>query len=239
MVGMPILQLYVSSGEPLNRIFDALRYEYTADIGGHGQIRILREGWRHMDVDVGDGAAAVAKCFTLRRLPYEIAWGWIATGIFPACHEVDIWIEPVRHQDALEGIRKRKELVYESSLRSKSAAAEYEKLERAETSMRQNHSGLFRCRVVCILVAPDLKGLRTAVFNLGGRFLGAGTTIKKNGDYKIEFMDHADYASIIEYVKKAGPKHVVTDSVRGGQGQRLAKAIRDMGIDAVARPSSV
>ena len=166
MVGMPILQLYVSSGEPLNRIFDALRYEYTADIGGHGQIRILREGWRHMDVDVGDGAAAVAKCFTLRRLPYEIAWGWIATGIFPACHEVDIWIEPVRHRDALEGIRKRKELVYESSLRSKSAAAEYEKLERAETSMRQNHSGLFRCRVVCILVAPDLRGLKAAVREL-------------------------------------------------------------------------
>ena len=166
MVGMPILQLYVSSGEPLNHIFDALRYEYTADIGGHRQIRILREGWRHMDVDIGDGAAAVAKCFTLRRLPYEIAWGWIATGIFPACHEVNIWIEPVQHRDALEGIRKRKELVYESSLHSKSAAAEYEKLERAETSMRQNHSGLFRCRVVCILVAPDLRGLRTAIREL-------------------------------------------------------------------------
>ena len=80
---------------------------------------------------------------------------------------------------------------------------------------------------------------KMAVFNLGGRFLGRGTVIRKNGDYNLEFMDHANYTSIIEYVKKAKPKHVVTDYARGRQGKGLAEAIRDIGIDAIARPIDV
>ena len=162
MVGMPILQLYISSNEPLNRIFEALRYEYTADLVGHKDIRIIREGWRDMQVDLGDGSASIAKCFTLRRLPYEIPWGWIATGIFPACFEVAVWIDPMSHHAALGYTRKRKELIYESSLTSKMAAEEYAKLERAEESMRHTHSGLFRCKIVCVLAAKDRKGLRQA-----------------------------------------------------------------------------
>lgn len=77
---------------------------------------------------------------------------------------------------------------------------------------------------------------RMMVFNLGGRFLGGGTTIKKNGDYHMEFMDHADYAAITEYVRKSSPEYVVTDYARGRQGKKLAEAIQDMGIGAVARP---
>ena len=73
-------------------------------------------------------------------------------------------------------------------------------------------------------------------FNLGGRFLGGGTALRKNGGYHIEFMDHADYGSILEYVRKADPEWVVTDYARGRQGARLAEAIRNMGISAVARP---
>jgi len=52
----------------------------------------------------------------------------------------------------------------------------------------------------------------------------------------MEFMDHADYGSIIDYVKKAEPQYVVTDYVRGSMGENLAEAIREAGIDAVARP---
>jgi len=49
-------------------------------------------------------------------------------------------------------------------------------------------------------------------------------------------MDHADYGSIIDYVKKAEPQCVVTDYVRGSRGENLAEAVRETGIGTVARP---
>ena len=162
IVGMPILQIYVSSHEPLGGILDALRYEYTSDIGGHNNMRILEEGWRDLTVDPGNGARALAKCFTLRHLPHELPWAWIATSVFPSCYETVIWIEPIPYQDALKGIRKKKELLYESAMRSRVAAEECAKLDRAEESIRKTNAGLFRCRVICVLLAPDRKGLRAA-----------------------------------------------------------------------------
>ena len=176
-VGMPILQLYLSSEEPLNHVFESLRYEYTADLGGHPEMKIVEERWRHLVVDPGDGSKYVAKCLTLRQVPYELPWAWISTGIFPACHEISIWISPMSHQKAMSYVRKKKDLVHEAAIRSRSAAEEYEKLERAEQSMRHTHTGLFRCRVVCVILARDVKGLRAASKALhsaagmhGGRF---------------------------------------------------------------------
>ena len=163
MVGMPILQLYISSNEPLHKIFEMLRYEYTIDLGGHKDIKIIKEGWRDCKVDIGNNTQAIAKCFTLRQLPHELPWAWIATGIFPACYEVAIWIEPVNNHNALKHIRKRKELIYEASTRSKVLADEYQKLERAEDAMRQTHSGLFKCVIVCTLVGKDRKSLKSVV----------------------------------------------------------------------------
>ncbi len=162
--GMPILQLYVSSNEPLNQIFEMLRYEYAVDLGGgHKGMKIIQESWRDLTVDPGDGSKSVAKCFTLHSLPYELPWAWIATGIFPACYEIVIYITPVSHKDSLNYIRKRKEMLYESAGRSRSSAAEYEKLERAEESMRQTHSGLYRCKIICVILGHDKKSLKSAV----------------------------------------------------------------------------
>ena len=78
---------------------------------------------------------------------------------------------------------------------------------------------------------------KMAVFNMGGRFLGGGTTIRTNDSYHLEFMDHADYDSVIEYVRGAEPQYVVTDYARGKQGKKLAEAIEQgLGIKAIARP---
>jgi len=162
MVGMPILQIYVSSNEPLGAIFDALRYEYTADLGGHRGLRVVKERWRDMVVDPGNGAKMVAKCFTLNRLPYELPWGWIATNIFPVCYEVSIWIEPIGYDDSLKQIRKKRELLYGASLRSRASADEYARLERAEESLRHNNSGLFRCTIVCTVLGDKKRDLKTA-----------------------------------------------------------------------------
>ncbi len=176
---MPVLQLYLSSTEPLNGMLEALRYEHTSDLGGHAQMRIIREGWRDMVVDPGDGSRAVARCLTLAHVPYELPWAWVATGVFPACHEVAVWIDPVEHQAAMNHVRRRKSLVHEPARTSRAAAEEYERLERAEQSMRQTHSGLFRCRVICTVLGADRRGLRAALRDFrnltsvsgGGRFV--------------------------------------------------------------------
>lgn len=76
---------------------------------------------------------------------------------------------------------------------------------------------------------------RMTVFNMGGTHLGGGTTIRQNTscDYNLEFMDHANYDSIIQYVQKADPQYVVTDNVRGKQGEKLAKDLRNRGFKVI------
>lgn len=78
---------------------------------------------------------------------------------------------------------------------------------------------------------------KMTVFSMGGRYLGGGTVIRHNPsscNYSLEFMDHANYDSIIDYVVKANPKYVVTDHVRGKQGKKLAKDLNTRGFKTVS-----
>jgi putative mRNA 3-end processing factor len=53
----------------------------------------------------------------------------------------------------------------------------------------------------------------------------------------IALSDHSDFAGLIEYVRQAKPKRVVTDNHGGGHGETLAKEIkRRLGIPAVPMP---
>ena len=81
-----------------------------------------------------------------------------------------------------------------------------------------------------------LNSENMAIFNLGGRNLGGGNVIRTNGEYNLEFMDHANYPSILAYVQAANPQFVITDHTRGRQGQGLVNAIETLGIDAITRP---
>jgi len=74
------------------------------------------------------------------------------------------------------------------------------------------------------------------LFNIGGSKLEAGTVIKPIKDdniYKIEFMDHADFDYIIDFVKKADPRWVVLDHTRSEQVAELAKHLQDRDIDVI------
>lgn len=79
---------------------------------------------------------------------------------------------------------------------------------------------------------------KMAVFNLGGRFLGGGTVLiqSESGSYYLEFMDHADFSTILDYVKQSNPKYVVTDFVRGKQGKKLAEQLEKEGFKAISLP---
>lgn len=56
-------------------------------------------------------------------------------------------------------------------------------------------------------------------------------------EYLIALSDHSDFNGLIEYVRQAKPKRVITDNHNGGHGEALAKEIiKRLGISAIAMP---
>ena len=56
-------------------------------------------------------------------------------------------------------------------------------------------------------------------------------------EHIVALSDHSDFNGLIEYVRQAKPKRVITDNHAGGHGETLAKEIkRRLGIPAVAMP---
>ncbi len=56
-------------------------------------------------------------------------------------------------------------------------------------------------------------------------------------EHILALSDHSDFSGLIEYVRQAKPKRVITDNHAGGHGEALAKEItRRLGIPAVAMP---
>jgi putative mRNA 3-end processing factor len=56
-------------------------------------------------------------------------------------------------------------------------------------------------------------------------------------EYIIALSDHSDFNGLIEYVRRAKPKLVITDNFRVGYAEKLAKEIyRRFGISALALP---
>jgi putative mRNA 3-end processing factor len=56
-------------------------------------------------------------------------------------------------------------------------------------------------------------------------------------EHLVALSDHSDFNGLIEYVRQAKPKRVITDNHGGGHGETLAKEIsRRLGVPAVAMP---
>jgi len=56
-------------------------------------------------------------------------------------------------------------------------------------------------------------------------------------EYVLALSDHSDFDGLIEYVRQAKPKRVITDNHAGGHGEALAKEIKKrLKIPAVAMP---
>jgi len=93
---------------------------------------------------------------------------------------------------------------------------------------------------------PEKKSIaemdnRSAVFHLGGQYLGRETTIKQNPGnekvYHLEFGDHGNYSNILKYVEKCSPELVITDNYRSAWGKKLAEKIhKELNIDALSQP---
>jgi putative mRNA 3-end processing factor len=56
-------------------------------------------------------------------------------------------------------------------------------------------------------------------------------------EHVIALSDHSDFNGLLEYVRQAKPKQVITDNHAGGHGETFAKEIKKrLGISAVAMP---
>ncbi len=56
-------------------------------------------------------------------------------------------------------------------------------------------------------------------------------------EHVVALSDHSDFNGLIEYVRQAKPKKVITDNHAGGHGETLAKEIKKrLGIPAIAMP---
>ncbi|MFB3889336.1 MAG: hypothetical protein ACE14S_07575, partial [Candidatus Bathyarchaeia archaeon] len=57
-------------------------------------------------------------------------------------------------------------------------------------------------------------------------------------EYIVALSDHSDFYGLLEYVRRAKPKHVITENHRMSHGDTLAREIsKRLGIPAVALPS--
>jgi Cft2 family RNA processing exonuclease len=111
-----------------------------------------------------------------------------------------------------------------------------------ETVMEQTYPFIEFKTVQAAKSESEMDG-RSAVFTLGGVYLGAHTTIRQSSTnskhYNIEFGDHGSYDNIIKYVKDSSPSLVITDGFRSGWGSKLAEKIKEeLGIDTMSQPST-
>lgn len=87
------------------------------------------------------------------------------------------------------------------------------------------------------MTLKEESGMRRVL--LAGLSSSGGTTIRDNGNnvFQLEFADHANYQTIMDYVQKATPKVVITDNYRGTMGKTLAERINtELGIPTKSMP---
>ena len=92
---------------------------------------------------------------------------------------------------------------------------------------------------------------RSTVFHIGGEYLGDKIPITQkkstefnqinDREYKLEFGDHGNYESILNYVRGCKPRLVITDNYRSSWGESLAERINDelqdeLQITAISQP---
>ncbi len=157
---MPIIQIQISSQEPLDDIFDRLKFEYSID-EEHTSYEISKEHLRHFRIPNKIGPDAYGKCMTLYSVPASLPSAWIHS-IFSACDTVDIYITPITQDKAIKIMDSKSKMLYELAGKSPKTLEEYKKVDAIKTALQKSQTSLFHVTVNCTLVGPTMRGLKKA-----------------------------------------------------------------------------
>ncbi|QLH07095.1 VirB4 family type IV secretion system protein [Nitrosopumilus ureiphilus] len=172
---MPIIQIQMSSQEPLDDIFDRLKFEYSID-EEHASYEISKEHLRHFRIPNKTGPDAYGKCMTLYSVPSSLPSAWIHS-IFSACSRIDIYITPITQDKAIKIMDSKSKMLYELATRSKKILEECQKVDAIKTALQKSQTSLFHVAVNCTIIGPTMREMKKAVKDFrknasiaGGRF---------------------------------------------------------------------
>ena len=175
MTDMPIIQIQISSGEPLDDIFDRLKFEYSID-EEDSSYEITKENLRYFRIENKIGTDAYGKCMTLHSVPASLPSAWIHS-IFSACNRVDIYITPIVQDKAIKIMDSKSKILYEGATKSKRILDEFTKVDAIKTALQKSQTSLFHVTVNCIVIGPTMREMKKAVKDfrknasiVGGKF---------------------------------------------------------------------
>lgn len=175
MTDMPIIQIQISSYEPLDDIFDRLKFEYSID-EEHPTYEISKENLRYFRIANKVGTDAYGKCMTLYSVPSTLPSAWIHS-VFSECSRVDIYITPIRQDKAIKIMDSKTKILSERATKSKTISEEYVKADQIKMALQKSQTSLFHVTVNCTVVGPTMKELKKTVKDfrknasiVGGKF---------------------------------------------------------------------
>lgn len=175
MSEMPIIQIQISSIEPLDDIFDRLKFEYAVD-EGHSNFSIVKEHLRDLKIKDDDSSEYFAKCVTLYSVPSSLPAAWIHL-IFSACSRVDLYITPIPQDKAIKIMDSKSKLLYDSAIKSPRILEQYYKVGVTKSALHKSQTVLFEVTVNCIILGKTrdklkqhLKEFRKNSNICGGKF---------------------------------------------------------------------
>ncbi len=93
------------------------------------------------------------------------------------------------------------------------------------------------CIVFCHMNAGHKVGLDSFRIHVSGWEFNFPSRQKADKEYVVALSDHSDFDGLLEYVRRAKPKLVITDNFRVGHAETFAKEVhKRLGITAVALP---
>ncbi len=132
-----VLQVLVASNEPLTSILDSLLYEYTVD-GEHQRIRFTKEKLGYIEYPEGH-----VRCLALYDVPAQLRWAWVHE-VFATCGQIDVWINPMEKEDALNTMRRKRSMLIKRAETDKRAAEEFRQAESVEEGLHKGMDKIYR-----------------------------------------------------------------------------------------------
>ena len=163
---------------PLTSILDSLLYEYTVD-GEHQRIRFTKEKLGYIEYPEGH-----VRCLALYDVPAQLRWAWVHE-VFATCGQIDVWINPMEKEDALNTMRRKRSMLIKRAETDKRAAEEFRQAESVEERLHKGMDKIYRFGMTAMVYGKTLKDLKanTKDFKKNLRVIGGmfDATVSRQG----------------------------------------------------------